>query len=193
MRTSGLATIKRIDELIVKNNERLALLEAGPHVPRPEAPPRNIPPAVLTPDQEKLRRAHRKKAATRRGGSGSTIFSGPCDPSCPACAQYRRVLGHGKQINKLQKAALIEMVQSRIKQDPQIPTAVRQDKKANRQKWLADQIEKSGLSKEDIEGSRMERSGLRDAYKFNFVKTNGTFLSDATFSNDLKALGYAPR
>lgn len=159
MRTSGIATIKRIDELIVKNDERLAYLEnVAPHVPRSEGPRHGI-----------------------------AALSGDCDPSCPACAQWRRIVRHGRRIIKLQDAAFREIARSRLKQDPQIPTAVRQDKKANRQKWLADQIEKSGFSKEDIDGSRNDRRPILNQYLKKYSVTADTF------SKDLKALGYDPR
>ena len=77
-----------------------------------------------------------------------------------------------------------------VKHNPLKATRGRQKKAAERHQWLKDQIIEFVRDGRDIEGCLNDRRQLRAAYKSKWVKKDGTFLSDRTFSDDLKALDY---
>jgi len=74
-----------------------------------------------------------------------------------------------------------------VNHDPFRATLQKQQTVAERRQWLSGLIEASRLTMAEIDGNRLERAVLREAYHFKWRKC------DTTFREDLKALGGKPR
>jgi len=74
-----------------------------------------------------------------------------------------------------------------VNHDPFRATLQKQQTMAERQLWLSGLIEASRLTKTEIDGSRLDRAVLREAYRVKWNK------SDTTFREDLQSLNYNPR